>query len=186
VVDGAVVADAVEGGGSIWLRHGSVAVELIRRSDRLAVRIRDSAAPALTGFAGVPAYDVRPEWVLQGTYRPEEPHRIVVGAAAPGLSHRQTVVGTVDVEIDGAPQRLRAVGGPGGRAQLVFHDPTNGIETAPWRSLWLDAPAAGPVTLDFNRTVNLPFAFSAFGTCPRPADGNVLTRPVTAGEKAPA
>lgn len=185
VVDGSTVADAPEGGGSIWLRHGTVAVELIRRSERLAIRVRDSAAPARTGFAGVPAYEVRPEWVLPATFRREEPHQIVVGAAAPDLAHVQTVVGTVDVEIDGVAQRLRAVGGPGGSAQLVFHDPTNDVETAPWRSLSF-VPGDGPVTLDFNRTVNLPFAFSRFGTCPRPAVGNVITRPVTAGEKAPS
>lgn len=185
-VTGEVVADGPEGGSSIWLRHGTVTVELIRRSGRLAVRLRDSAAPALAGFTGVPAYPVDPAWVLDGVFRSSEPHPVTVGAAAAGLHHVQTVVGTVDVEIDGIAQRLRAVGVPGGRAQLVFHDPTNGVQTAPWRSLELDEVHDGPVTLDFNRTVNLPFAFSAFGTCPRPVDGNVVTRPVTAGEKAPA
>lgn len=185
VVDGSAVADAPEGGGSIWLRHGTVAVELIRRTERLAIRVRDSAAPARTGFTGVPSYEVQRKWVLPATFRREPPHQIVVGAAAPDLEHVQTVVGTVDVEIDGVAQRLRAVGSPGGMAQLVFHDPTNGVETALWRSLSFTPGDDGPVTLDFNRTVNLPFAFSRFGTCPRPAAGNVITRPVTAGEQTP-
>lgn len=185
-VTGEATADGPEGGSDIWLRHGTVVVELIRRSGRLAVRLRDSAAPGRLGFTGVPAYQVDPAWVLDGVFRSSEPQPVTVGAAAAGLHHVQTVVGTVDFEIGGVAQRLRVVGGPGGRAQLVFHDPTNDVETAPWRALWLDQVHDGPVTLDFNRTLNLPFAFSVFGTCPRPADGNVVTRAVTAGEKAPA
>lgn len=187
-VDGRATADAPEGGGGTWLRRGAVVVELIRRSERLAIRVRDSTAPARTGFTGVPAFDVDPAWLVPGTFRPQPPHQIVVGAAAAGLAHVQTVVGVVDFAVDGVPQRLRAVAGPGGRGQLVFHDPTNGVQTAGWRSLELDGlpSVAGPVVLDFNRTVNLPFAFSAHGTCPRPAEGNVVTRPITAGEQAPA
>ncbi len=183
-VDGPVTADAAEGGGFVWLRAGTVAVELIRRSERLAVRFRDSDAPGRTRFTGVPAYEVRPEWLVDGVFRPEPPHQIVVGAAAAGLAHVQTVVGTVEFAIDGVGQRLRAVAAGAGRAQLVFHDPTNGAGTAPWRTLTVDI-TDGPVVLDFNRAVNPPFAFSDFGTCPRPAEGNVITRPVTAGERVP-
>jgi hypothetical protein len=41
------------------------------------------------------------------------------------------------------------------------------------------------VAVDFNRTVNLPFAFTDYGTCPAPVEGNRLALPVTAGEKRP-
>ena len=41
----------------------------------------------------------------------------------------------------------------------------------------------GSVLIDFNRTINLPFAFTAYGTCPAPVPGNRLGLPVTAGEK---
>ena len=39
------------------------------------------------------------------------------------------------------------------------------------------------VLIDFNRTINLPFAFTPYGTCPAPVAGNRLGLPVTAGEK---
>ncbi len=53
-----------------------------------------------------------------------------------------------------------------------------------------DAPGAwrtGPdaVTLDFNRAVNLPCAYTEFATCPLPPAGNRLAVAVEAGEKAP-
>ncbi|WP_433010201.1 DUF1684 domain-containing protein [Kribbella sp. CA-294648] len=41
------------------------------------------------------------------------------------------------------------------------------------------------VVVDFNRAINLPFAFTPFGTCPAPIIGNHLPLPVTAGEKRP-
>ena len=47
-------------------------------------------------------------------------------------------------------------------------------------------PASGVGVLDLNRAVSYPYAFSDFGTCPAPVDGNVLPFPVAAGEKAPA
>ena len=40
--------------------------------------------------------------------------------------------------------------------------------------------------LDFNRAVNLPFAFTDHGTCPAPPANNWLELAVTAGEKRPA
>ena len=43
----------------------------------------------------------------------------------------------------------------------------------------------GSLVVDFNRTVNLPFSFTEFGTCPAPVPGNTSPVPVTAGEKAP-
>jgi uncharacterized protein (DUF1684 family) len=43
----------------------------------------------------------------------------------------------------------------------------------------------GSLVVDFNRTVNLPFSFTEFGTCPAPVAGNDLPVAVTAGELAP-
>jgi uncharacterized protein (DUF1684 family) len=44
-------------------------------------------------------------------------------------------------------------------------DTTNGIETAPRRAVTTSvSDEEGRVTIDFNRAVNFPFAFSDFGT----------------------
>jgi len=43
----------------------------------------------------------------------------------------------------------------------------------------------GPVTLDFNRAVNLPCAFTDLATCPLPPAENHLQIAVEAGEKIP-
>jgi uncharacterized protein len=73
-----------------------------------------------------------------------------------------------------------------GRVSLSFHDETNGVETALWRTVTTERVQGDrTVVVDFNRTINLPYAFTEYGTCPAPVPGNRLGLAVTAGEKAP-
>ena len=64
---------------------------------------------------------------------------------------------------------------------------TSGFTTYPAsRAPQVEAPAAGgTVTLDFNRAVNLPCAYTEFATCPLPPAENRLPIAVEAGEKIP-
>ncbi|MHA7134848.1 DUF1684 domain-containing protein [Oerskovia turbata] len=213
-----------------------VAVELVRRTGRYGLRVRDPRARARVAFEGVPTFAYDPSWVIDAPVRwYDEPVDDVVGGAQPDLEHHVQIVGEVDVTRDGLTTTLRLTGTPGGGASLLFTDPAPGI--ADWRVLFVDADAvrpasavtsasatlaataglatsAGPATtavttaggpvsagegddvvaargavetlrLDLNRTLNLPFAFTNFGTCPRPVEGNVLPFSVEAGEKAP-
>lgn len=190
-VDGTRTTAAPEGGSSIvalfgGADHRRVAVEAIRRTGRAGVRIRDSHAAALTEFTGVPTFDHADSWVIDGPVRwADQPTTAVVGAAQPGLRHEVPVVGEIDVEHDGQVTTLRLTGSREHPA-LLFTDTATTI--APWRVLHLEPESLrsdGLVRLDLTRTVNLPFAFSDAGTCPRPLDGNHLPFAVTAGEKAP-
>jgi hypothetical protein len=68
---------------------------------------------------------------------------------------------------------------------FVFQDGTSGIETyGGGRFLYADLQPDGEVVLDFNKAYNPPCAFNPNTTCPLPPEGNVLTRPIRAGEKA--
>ncbi|MFF2620570.1 DUF1684 domain-containing protein [Oerskovia jenensis] len=185
-----------------------VAVELVRRTGRYGLRVRDPRARTRVAFEGVPTFDYDPSWVLDAPVRwYDAPVAEVVGGAQPGLEHHVQVVGEVDVTRDGLTTTLRLTGTPGGSASLLFTDPAPGI--ADWRVLFVDRDPAGTagsetyvaeasddgatagpdaartLRLDLNRTLNLPYAFTDFGTCPRPVDGNVLPFSVEAGEKAP-
>ncbi|MBN0039260.1 DUF1684 domain-containing protein [Cellulosimicrobium cellulans] len=169
-----------------------VAVEVVRRTGRYAVRLRDPLAPPRLAFDGVPAFAYDPAWVVDAPVRwYDAPRPVVVGAARPGLVHHVSTVGEVDlvVERDGVSRRATLVltGKAGGAVTLLFSDEADGV--APWRVLGVDADVApgtaGRVRFDLNRTVNLPYAFSNFGTCPAPVEGNHVPFAVTAGERAP-
>ena len=67
----------------------------------------------------------------------------------------------------------------------MFSDATSGTTTYPaGRQLYAPAPAAdGTVVLDFNRTINLPCAYTDFTTCPVPPPQNRLPFAIEAGEQ---
>ena len=186
-VAGWASADVEEAGSRLWVRHGERIVELLRRGGRLAVRTRDPRATTRQKFDGVPTWEHDPDWVRPGRFTAADPPaRVEVRSARHDLVQHTTVVGTVDVDIDGVRHRLSAVGAGEGLG-LLFHDATNGSLSAPWRTVTTSPPDLdGNVVVDFNRAVNLPFAFTAYGTCPGPVTGNRIAVPVTAGEKRPA
>ncbi len=188
-VDGTVTLHPVDGKPGTLVEHGDLVVEVVRRTDTHALRLRDPAAATRTAFTGVPAFPVDERWVLEATFQPYvEPRRITVGAVVEGLSHFPTAVGDVTFRVDDQEQRLVALAGPDGALSLHFRDATSGVSTyAGGRILKTAAPGPdGELTLDLNRVVNLPCAFTEFATCPLPPAGNTLTVAVEAGEKLPA
>ena len=116
----------------------------------------------------------------------DAPRAVTVDTARDDLRQNVTAVGTVGFEVNGRPYSLTATRGPDDRLFVSFRDLTNGTQTAPWRVVATSAPSDdGSLVIDFNRAVNLPFAFTEFGTCPAPVPGNDLSLAVTAGELAP-
>lgn len=187
-VDGIVRIEPRDGLPGVLVSAGPRRVEVIRRTDSYALRVRDPEAVTLTAFTGVPAYPVEARWVVTGRYEPyPEPSPITVDAVVDGLHHYFTAVGEVHFEVDGQPQRLIALPGKTRGLALHFRDDTSGRGTyGGGRILFTDDPAPdGTVTVDLNRTVNLPCAFTAYATCPLPPAGNTLTVAVEAGERSP-
>lgn len=170
-----------------------VAVEVVLRTGRYAIRPRDPLSATRTRFDGVPVFAYDPSWVLDADVSwYDEPERAAVGAAQPRLVHHVDVIGEVDV-VHGRTVTKLALTGTLAEPTLLFSDESD--EVAPWRVLRLAAPdpagahrepgSSGTLRLDLNRAVNLPYAFTQFGTCPAPLAGNHLPFAVAAGEKAP-
>jgi uncharacterized protein len=162
-----------------------VVVEVIRRTGRTAVRVRDPRAAARAAFSGVPIADYDPSWVVEATLTwYDAPRAVVVGAAQLGLVHHVELVGEATFERDGETATVALSGYGDGKVGLLFSDES--ADVAPWRILQASAqPGDETLRLDFNRAVNLPYAFSDFGTCPAPVEGNHLRFAVTAGERRP-
>lgn len=184
---GSVSASVAEAGSLSWLLHGDKLVELVLRGGRYAIRQRDPRATTRVGFSGVPTYAVDPSWVVTGHFSPyEEPVRVEVTTARPDLRQHVTAIGTVHLALGDSAYELVATAAGEGKVALSFHDETNGGETAPWRTVTTGPVQADrSVVVDFNRAINLPYAFTDYGTCPAPVAGNQLAVPVTAGEKRP-
>ncbi|MFJ6739738.1 DUF1684 domain-containing protein [Streptomyces sp. NPDC091279] len=194
VVDGVPVRGAhhfgviPERGGvnAVW---GDAVIEVAKRGGNDIVRPRHPSAPLRTAFAGTPVYAPHPRWAVPGRYLAfDTPRPTTVGAAVEGLEHVYEAPGRIAFELDGRALSLTAFPGHApGTLSVLFTDATSGVTTyAANRALTVAAPAAdGTVTLDFNRAVNLPCAYTDLATCPLPPAENRLPVAIEAGQKLP-
>ncbi|WP_067721066.1 DUF1684 domain-containing protein [Nocardia yamanashiensis] len=185
---GSVVLTPGEGKPGLEIRTGERAIEVIRRTGQFALRIHDPAAPTLAAFTEIPVYEANPQWVVSGRYEAfEEARTVTTGAVVEGLEHHHSAAGTVTFEINGVQRQLIVFGSPSFGLHVLFTDGTSGSTTyGGARRLDLPTPDAdGAVTLDFNRALNLPCAFTDYATCPVAPSDNRLPFSVTAGEKDP-
>ncbi|MEO8196595.1 MAG: DUF1684 domain-containing protein [Thermoanaerobaculia bacterium] len=179
-----LVADA--DGEPTVLEHGSLSFYAIRRGDRLGMRVKDSEAATLKAFHGLDYYPLDRKWKIAGRFEAAtEPREIAIPNAL-GFDEPILSPGYVVFTFDGQEHRLLALDDTGdGRLFLVFGDKTNGKETyGGGRFLYTDAPQAGQVELDFNRSYNPPCVFTPYATCPLPPRENRLPFRIEAGEKS--
>jgi hypothetical protein len=156
------------------------------RSGRYGIRVRDPHSPLREGFTGVPTFPVSEDWVIDARLdRYPTPLDLEIDTAQEDLTGVESAVGVLRFSAGGQEHALVAFADDDG-VTVVFTDATNGVSTAPWRALWAAVtPDQDIVRLDFNRAVNLPSAFSDYGTCPKPPEGNALSIAVEAGERRP-
>ncbi|GAA2127001.1 DUF1684 domain-containing protein [Arthrobacter humicola] len=168
---------------------GHTVIELAKRGGRYVVRPRHPLNPLLTGYRGTPAYAPDPKYSIQGIFVPfAEPRPTTVGAAVEGIHHVYAAPGEIRFRLHGEDLSLTAFNGHApGTLSVLFTDATSGKSTyAANRSLTVAAPGPdGTVSLDFNRAVNLPCAYTDLATCPLPPAENRLAVAVEAGEQIP-
>ncbi len=176
-------------GGQTVLAHGSLTLRVIRRGERLAVRVKDREHPARTGFAGLRYFPVDTAWRIRARFVPSERMDSVEIVNVLGMMARQPSPGLIEFEAGGRRHTLRPVLEDGSPELFVmFKDSTSSTDTyQAGRYLYVSPPdSLGRVLLDFNRSHNPPCAFTAFATCPLPPRENHLPLRVAAGELRPA
>jgi len=168
------------------LKLGSLKLFLIKRSERLGLRVKDIRNPARSNFAGLEYFPVNLKWNLKATFEAYNPPKIVPIVNVLGMVENMTSPGALRFEIDGTNYRLDAVLEKGSKQLfIIFADKTSGKETyGAGRYLYAEQPNTdGKVILDFNKSLNPPCAFTKFATCPLPPRQNRLNLRVEAGEK---
>lgn len=175
-----------EKGAPDVVRLGTVSFQIIRRQDRLGVRVKDSEAAARKQFHGIPMYPASADWKVEARLVPDEKPRMLSVPTVLGYAEEMKAAGTLVFTVAGKEYRLTPVGEEGDEELfIVFGDETN-RDTTYGAGRFLEAPLPdkdGRVVLDFNRAYNPPCAFSRFATCPLPPRGNRLSLRVEAGEK---
>jgi len=158
---------------------------VIAGDEGYALRVWDSNSEDIQQFGGIDAYDYDPDWIITAQFT-ENPAGTTVGfeqLKSEGKTKEHVVPGEITFSKDGVDYNLAAF--KAGRAlQLVFADATNGVGTySVGRFLFVAPNADGTITLDFNRAVLPPCAFSYNFNCPLPPKQNRFSVPIEAGEK---
>ena len=168
------------------LTLGSLKLFVIKRGDKLGLRVKDKQSPARSHFAGLDYFPLELKWCLNARFEPYDPPKIISIVNVLGMVDNMTSPGALVFEVNGITYRLDPVLEKGStQLFIIFADKTTGKETyGAGRYLYADPPGAdGKVVVDFNRAHNPPCAFTKFATCPLPPRQNRLAIRVDAGEK---
>jgi len=162
-----------------------IRLQLVRRSNRLAIRVRDAHSDAIARFSGKKWFPVNSKYRVDATYHAYETPKSMPIVNIRGDAMVAEVVGYVEFTIDDKPYRLDAMLDSPKELFLIFKDLTSGKTTyGPGRFLNAPLPADGATfALDFNKSYNPPCAFSPHTLCPLPPKQNQMPLEIPAGEK---
>ncbi len=164
--------------------YGSLRWTIIKREDKIGVRLRDIKSPAVTEFKGIERFAVDSNFKVRAhLQKTENPANILITNII-GQTSPQLTPGKLVFTLQGKQYSLDALEEED-QLFIIFGDATSNKETYPsGRFLYASkSNADGYTILDFNKAFNPPCAFTKFATCPLPPKQNILSIAITAGEK---
>jgi uncharacterized protein (DUF1684 family) len=168
------------------LRLGSLKLFVIKRGEKLGLRVKDKNHKARANFTGLSYFPLDTAFRIDAKFEAYDPPRTIPIANVLGMVDNMTSPGRLVFELKGKSYRLDPVLERGSKQLfIIFGDKTTGKETyGAGRYLYADPPGAdGKVILDFNKAHNPSCAFTKFATCPLPPRQNRLAVRIEAGEK---
>lgn len=158
--------------------------QLIRRSGKMAIRVRDRQSQNIRDFKGMNWYPIDETYRVEAVYHAYDPPKTINITNSRGDSTEAEIPGFVEFSLNGNSYRLDAQRESETELLIVFADSTNRTTTyQPGRFLDALIPSDGKLVLDFNLAYNPPCAFSQFTLCPMPPKQNRLPVAIEAGEK---
>jgi uncharacterized protein (DUF1684 family) len=166
------------------LSIGSLRWVVIKREDKIGIRLRDLKNPKVQSFKAIERFPVNEKWRIEARLVKEESKKNIPILNIIGQTTKQETPGKLEFSIDGKPYSLDALLDDD-KLFVIFGDLTNEKETYPsGRFLIAEQPNEKGITiLDFNKAYNPPCAFTDFATCPLPPKQNILPIRISAGEK---
>ena len=146
-----------------------------------ALRIRDlTQQPTIT----LRYFPDDPDWIIRAKWESLAPEAAEI-AMKDGSTATVTVTHRATFRHQGRTIALTPTHVKSGKPMFVFRDATAGETYPACRFLFGEHPSDGEITLDFNRAISPPCAFTDFAICPLPPPGNILPFRIEAGELAP-
>lgn len=186
--EGKEVAELIQFDGNAikdrQLQCGSLHWTIIRRKDKLGIRLRDDQSKTLLTFKDTERFPADPQFRFGAVFDAGDTTRKISIRNQIGQDLQEGSPGSLLFSFQGKEYRLDALD-EGKDILIVFGDRSSGKETyGGGRFITLKKPMPGErVTLDFNKSYNPPCVFTPYATCPLPPPQNRLPFAVRAGEK---
>lgn len=168
----------------VSMSYGSMHWTIIKREDKIGIRLRDFGSPLVKSFTGTDRFPTDSNWRFDAMMQvPTTPSTIPI-ANVLGQIIQMKFLGKLVFKVNDQKVSLDAVE-EGEELFVIFGDLTNKKETyGAGRFLYVSKPdASGKTVVDFNKGFNPPCAFTPYATCPLPPKQNMLSIAITAGEK---
>ena len=162
------------------VRAGTTSFFVIKRNEKVGLRVKDSQNPQLKKFAGMKYFPIDPRFRFQAKFI--DGKKMIPILNVLGQTEMQESPGIVEFSHNGHQYRLRPII-ENDTLFFLYKDPTNKTTTyQAGRMLNTPMPKDGLVDLDFNHSYNPPCTFTPYATCPLPPKDNTLPFAVDAGE----
>jgi uncharacterized protein (DUF1684 family) len=146
--------------GSPTILHlGSLSFQIIKRGDKLGLRVKDKDNPDRLNFQNTQFYPTDLKWRIDAHFDAYNPPRPVAITNVLGMESPETSPGAVIFEVEGHRYRLDAITEKGEtKFFMIIADKTSGKETYPaGRYLYVDPPdSSGRMVIDFNKAYSPP------------------------------
>ena len=175
-----------EAGNPDIVRLGELRLNVIKRGDRLGVRIKDPQSPTRVKFKGIDYFPSRRDYQVEAKFITYEKPKDVSVATVIDTPQAMKALGYVKFRLNNKELTLEPyIEEPDDKELFyIFKDETSGKETyEAGRFLYSEMPKNGKVILNFNRSYNPPCALTKYSTCPLPPPRNWLSTKIEAGEK---
>jgi len=186
--EGSLQVDGANVSAMAW--HG-VGFSVLKRGDRLVLRIKDADSALRTGFKGLSWFPPDPVYLVTARWVPFRPAIIQEIPTVIGTTLKLPAPGLAMFMLNGKIMQLEPViEDPAGKTLFfILRDETSKNATyGGGRFLHTGLPdrglsEPGNLVLDFNQLENPPCAYTNFATCPLPPKQNQLETEIKAGEK---
>ena len=180
-----LVNDAAANGPTV-VKRSTAQFQVIKRSDRYGVRIKDAQSPGRVNFKGLDYFPPDPKWRVVAKFEPYNPPKKIPITNVLGMTSDEVSPGALVFNLDGREYRVDPILEQGEKDLfLIIKDQTSrDLTYQPGRYLYAKPPGPdGTTIVDFNKAYNPPCVFTPFATCPLPPPQNVLPVRIEAGEK---
>src|SRR6185503_16718703 len=91
--------------GPTILKLGTLNINVVKRGERIGIRVKDTASRTRQDFAGLDYYPIDPKWHLEARFEPYQPPKAIPITNVLGMTDNETSPGALAFEVGGKTYR---------------------------------------------------------------------------------